>query len=448
MQKPRLVLLLLLANFCCIAQQAKKKTGGDVSGNYYNWKATIAPESPWMNNYSQTLVMKFFLCSRDGNGNVKKVYLTFDSALSVIKKLDNLTLGIPKIVYLVGWQFTGHDAGYPSWAVVNNSLKRKQDASPLESLHWLIKEAKKYHTIVSLHINMIDAFKNSPLWNEYFKKNIVLKDKNGNPIPGEVFDGMQSYQISYAQEWKEGLAQKRIDDLLAMVPELKEGGTIHIDAFHSIQPVRKDDTLSSPYLGLKINDEIEAQRKIFRYWRNKGMDVTSEGAMYWLRRDPFIGLQPMAWHFDIDGFRKESWIGKPASFDSLPPQLYCGTPMAAEQEVRQDPENLSGLLQQFCTRVVPWYYTNHTGKNNIALPWQAGDDIFLPVLWKHKAIVAYSKNGYNAKQFKLPKEWGNVKTITAYDLSISGIINKTIIAAQNSTLILTLKAGEGIVLTF
>jgi hypothetical protein len=28
----------------------------------------------------------------------------------------------------------------------------------------LIKEAKAYHTTISLHINMIDAYKDSPLW--------------------------------------------------------------------------------------------------------------------------------------------------------------------------------------------------------------------------------------------------------------------------------------------
>jgi hypothetical protein len=49
---------------------------------------------------------------------------------------------------------------------------------------------------------------------------------------------MQSYQISYAQEWKLGYAQKRIDALLRMLPELKEAGTIHIDAFKSIRGVR------------------------------------------------------------------------------------------------------------------------------------------------------------------------------------------------------------------
>jgi hypothetical protein len=125
---------------------------------------------------------------------------------------------------------------------------------------------------------MYNAFENSRLWKTYDENNIILKDKNGVPIRGEVFGGAQSYQISYAQDWRTGFAQKRIDGLLEMLPELKEAGTIHIDAFHSVQPMRPalqparpdNDQLSSPFLGLTIQDEMEAQRKIIRYWRMKG----------------------------------------------------------------------------------------------------------------------------------------------------------------------------------
>ena len=57
---------------------------------------------------------------------------------------------------------------------------------------------------------MIDAFEDSPLWSEYLKKDIIAKDSQGVPIKGEGFNGMQSFQISYAQEWNLGYAQKRI----------------------------------------------------------------------------------------------------------------------------------------------------------------------------------------------------------------------------------------------
>src|SRR5665213_1127029 len=125
----------------------------NVSGEYYDWKKNMQPEKPWVRDYSKTIVMKLFLCAHDSLGKVKKVYLTFEDALEKIKMLDNITLEAPKIVYLIGWQFTGHDSGYPSWSVVNDALKRKQDTTALQSLHWLIKSAKQFHTTVSLHIN-------------------------------------------------------------------------------------------------------------------------------------------------------------------------------------------------------------------------------------------------------------------------------------------------------
>jgi hypothetical protein len=118
------------------------------------------------------LVVKIFLAEKAPDDGCK-VSLTFGQALEVIRKLDNLTCGIPKIAYLVGWQFNGHDSKYPSWAEVNPRLKRAQDATARDSLCWLMDEASKYHTTVSLHINMFDAFEDSPLWKEYLEKDVV-----------------------------------------------------------------------------------------------------------------------------------------------------------------------------------------------------------------------------------------------------------------------------------
>ena len=61
---------------------------------------------------------------------------------------------------------------------------------------------------------MIDAFMESPLWDEYLTCDIIAKDSSGDPIKGENFNGMQSYQISYAREWELGYAQNRIDRLV------------------------------------------------------------------------------------------------------------------------------------------------------------------------------------------------------------------------------------------
>ena len=110
--------------------------------------------------------MKLFMCSRDGGGAVDRVHLTFADALNVARRIDNITLGLPKIVYLVGWQYSGHDSKYPAWDKVNERLKRSEDPTALDSLKLLIREARAFNTTISLHLNMIDAFTDSPLWDE------------------------------------------------------------------------------------------------------------------------------------------------------------------------------------------------------------------------------------------------------------------------------------------
>ena len=83
-----------------------------------------------------------YTSKRFHHGNVRKVCLTFSDALEVAKRIGTLTLGLPKIAYLVGWQYSGHDSKYPSWDVVNERLKRPADATALDSLKWLIEETK------------------------------------------------------------------------------------------------------------------------------------------------------------------------------------------------------------------------------------------------------------------------------------------------------------------
>lgn len=410
---------MVLALF--LTQKWRNRSENLMSGQYYDWTKTKQPERPYIHQYHRTLVMKLFLCwklSNDHRGPNKvidgsNVFLTFEDTLEIIKKLDNITLGVPKIVYLVGWQHNGHDSKYPDWSVVNHRLKRAQDPTALDSLKWLMAEGFKYHTTVSLHINMFDAFKDSPLWDTYMANDIIAKDEQGNLIKAEVMDfpgespkpETQAYNISYAQEWEKGFAQKRIDDLLKMLP-IQKAGTIHIDAFHSLRPIphaypqkkypnlSKADKRISPFLNYSLEKEIETQRKIFRYWRDHDVDVTSEGSDF-LRPDPFIGLQPMAWHYH------------PPAKD-IPLALYCGTPMQAEQEILRNPHDLSLLVKKFCCNVLPWLYQNYNKNTKHSEKYFQirQNEIFLPALWETHLLVVYRKFVlFKNKTYKLPPDW-------------------------------------------
>ncbi len=433
-----LVLIFLIIGMAC-NHIINKQKATDVSGEYYDWTKTMQPENPWVHDYNKTLVMKMFLCSRNADGNVEKVYLRFADVLEVVRKIDNLTLGIPKIVYLVGWQYNGHDSKYPAWGEVNESLKREKDSTALESLKWLITKAKSYHTVISLHINMIDAFQDSPLWSEYLAKDIIAKNKKGEPIKGEIFNGMQSYQLSYAQEWKLGYAQQRIDNLIKMIPELKEGGTIHIDAFHSMRASGINEQIS-PYLDISIDEEISTQRKIFRYWRNQGIDVTCEGGIYWLRKDPFIGLQAMSWHYDEMTFANSDWPKKPANFSSLPAQFSGYTAMQSENEIKNDPDKLSGLLEQFCLKLVPWYYKRNSDVSKGGTVIISEDEVICPILWKDKALVAFNRTAeIREKKILLPTTWVGVNEVQLFELTIDGLIPKSVVKVTNGVIYLSIK---------
>jgi hypothetical protein len=364
----------------------------------------------------------------------------------VISRLDRITCGAPKIVYLVGWQFNGHDSKYPAWSEVNHRLKRAQDSTALESLKWLMREGRKHHTVVSLHINALDAYEDSPLWQEYLEKDVIAKDKHGAPLKGIVWNGQQSYPLSYAREWETGCAKRRIDGLLKMLPELKEAHTIHVDAFHTYPPLPGESQVPgfkgiSPFLGYGPEKECAAQRKLLRYFRDWGLDVTSEHSTGG-RLDPFVGLQPMA------------WIYEPPAPD-IPPSLYCGTPMKAEAEIRTDPQKLPGLLEQFCLKAAPeiwanaWRAANHNHPPQSA-DWQRvlqGTDCCLPLVWATKpTLLAYSRGGYERKTWKLPVDWPRVKTVQLTNVTVDSVTPMGAAEAKDGEVALALVPGQAVVI--
>lgn len=424
------------------------------SGDYYDWRKTVAPERPWFHKYDQSLVMKIFLAEKADEGRGCKVYLTFEQALGVIERLDRITCGAPKIVYLVGWQYNGHDSKYPAWGEVNHRLKRAQDATALDSLKWLMREGRRHHTTVSLHINAFDATEDSPLWQEYLEKHIIAKDKQGHPLKGEVFGGQQSYQLSYAREWETGCAKRRIDGLFKMLPELKDAHTIHVDAFHNYPPIPhaypkdrypdRDYSFNgiSPFLGYTAEQECAAQRKTFRYFRDYGLDVTSEGSTF-LRSDAFVGLQPMAWDYQ-----------PPAS--GIPPKLYCGTRMRAEPEIKTDPEKLPGLLDQFSLKAAPQIWANAWRETDDKIQpqahdWQGvlrGNDCCLPLVWKkYPTLLAYSRNGCKGKTWTLPADWKGVKKALLSNITVESITSAGTITVNDGDITLSLTAGQAVIIT-
>jgi len=462
------------------------------------WAQTAAPapattpERPWMHRYDQTLTFKVMLALKKPSGG-SNVLLNLDQTLEVIKKIDSLTLGMPKIIYLVGWQYDGHDSKYPAFFEANAALKRPQDASALDSLKWLMREAKQYHTIVSVHINLLDAYENSPLWQEYVDHDLLMREPDGTLLKGAKWGGEQSYKVCYTREWDAGYTQKRLDKLLQLLP-IQEAGTIHVDAFI---------TEKCPGQGISREQQTETQRKIYRYLRDRGVDLTSEFSGE-QRIDSFVGLQPMAWWFDPTLTEYLQW---PASLyvggvdEGLGGKLF-GISMHGEDLVEKDPDRLTNFLHEFCLQVAPWYYLNrmerlkveltadtstayfsggvitrvdrdgmdHSGRTSmisygrilhnvedrggrITMTEQGrvlrdGDDILIPALWRDDdSAIAYSAGGYSGRWWDLPPDWQGVTEVKAAEITLTGLQPSGSIPVSNGRIQLTLKPDQGLLLT-
>jgi len=430
----------------------------------------FSQNNSYRHDYSQTLVMKMLIALPDTNGGTR-VYCDLHKALNLIKQTDNLTLGVPKIIYLVGWQYRGHDDLYPAFFEVNPALKRTGDKNARESLLWLMKEAKKYHTAVSLHINMTDAYDDSPLWKEYVDNDLISKNANGTLMVIGNYNGKKAYQINYRNEWEKGYAKMRIDKLLELLPSLKESGTIHLDAW-----------IARENKGAYESNVLEAkyQEKVCQYWRSKGIDVTSEWVMEYM-----TGLVPYFWHFNHR--TQEDYLKIPANRltgSHMNPDLrksdfdlefLFGTSMYGEGIFPNERNKISDdqweamFAHDFYLNFLQYSYLNRLKRlkvegelksrtayfsNDVKVSLadstvyeknrllRSGNTLCFPVLWLNEnTLAAYSLKGAELL-YSLPGSWKEIKMAELFLITKNGLIRSEKIEILKNTIKLNLKAGQ------
>ena len=125
-----------------------------------------------------------------------------------------------------------------------------------------------------------------------------------------------------------------------------------------------------------------------------------------------------------------------------------GVSMQGESIIRRDPVNLPDFLNQFSTGTLAWYYLNRLdrlsdtdgvvtfsggvtsrsvdGKLQIRrgdIVLRDGNDMFVPALWqkRHREIIAYSRDGYTARTWQLPKDWSRVRSVDVYQVGQEGL---------------------------
>lgn len=199
---------------------------------------------------------------------------------------------------------------------------------------------------------------------------------------------MDCYHVSYAQEWKHGLAQKRIDNLLEMIPEIAENHCIYIDAFLGSRKADQQGVIS-PYLDHTRKDEEATQRKILRYWYHKGVDPACEHVTG-LGDDRFVGLQAHS-------------ACQARLIEDVPDDLYCSNPAHFCFDSVTEPE---GFQQGFWLEFLPWFYKNHPDGSDDFTSMIDGQDICMPALWcEQPTLIAFSVEGYTDKTWPLPENW-------------------------------------------
>lgn len=432
----------------------------------------------YLHTYHQSLVYKIYLA-----GKPDRVCVTFEQALEIVRRVAAATGGLKQIVYLVGWHYNGHDSKCPAWSEVNPRLRRPADATARDSLVWLMDAARAHNAVISLHINMSDAYPDSPLWDEYVREDVLIREADGSLRKGGVWDGDQCYLVNKKREWECGLARRRIDELFDLLP-VEAAGTVHIDAFEP----RPD-----PYHGTTDEADADAMAEVLAYWQSRGVDVTVE----WLHFR-FVGLTPMVWLLNTEeharlqyppdvvcgggsgwNFRRRKWTLDLYGGNWIrQPQAGClferawGENMAYEF---QKPELDAAFTDGFCLKTLPWYYLNrrkterheHTAERytvyysgdvvsevlgeDAAYRLRAGDrlliedtDVCMPALWREQAWLAYSRQG-GRRRWAVPPDWPTGRFLLRQ--SWSAAVPDSTLPVTDGAFVLDLAPGEAVWLT-
>ncbi len=121
--------------------------------------------------------------------------------------------------------------------------------------------------------------------------------------------------------------------------------------------------------------------------------------------------------------------------------------MHCEGEIAEDPENLPGLMEQFCLNVVPWYYNRNTDVSSHDKVIISKDLVVCPVLWKEQTLAVYSKKtNLTGKEIELPESWGEIHEVQVFELSLEGLKRSGILKVNGRRIKLDIKKDNPLIL--
>lgn len=381
--------------------------------------------------------------------------LTFDEVLERIKEFAAQTDSASCVMYLLGWQYTGHDTGYPSVDKVNENL------GGYDRLVNLIEEARKYNVIVTFYDNYDDSYPNHPGWDP----DVICMDPQGNLMRGGAWDGEQSYLISsYKYAVKSGVDRVRFT--INRYP-IKEAYFIDVLAGGYNDGRKYDFNPKSPAGAVK---NFEGKLMLVKEFNKNGIDVATEdftgffvghvGSFgdiiafdnIYFKGEEQIPMIPLIYHGKTSfgmkisnssfyvrtflyGQRAQEFTNKRSVFtpgdyilDALPKQKLYGKPMKSyerygefERVVYED-----GCVVE--TNVKANTYSVALGDGLVIAKDYTS---FAPV--KNNVHLACSRDG-GLFSYRIPNEWKNSEKINVFTINKDGSLGNIEFSLNNGRL--------------
>lgn len=301
---------------------------------------TLMPPLP-TRYYDDRATYKIF-CQCGGG----KPVTSFEQVEQMVRDFAALTDNYPQSAYLVGWQYTGHDTGYPAIDVVNREIGGE------EGLARLMRAAAEVNCTISFHDNYDDAYRDSPDWEEQY----ITRNPDGTLMMGGYWAGGQTWIIGMAN-----YAERRGWDRAVRTCE-RYGikGTYHIDVL-SAEALRHDWNPERP-AGAYHN--LMGKYRIIDAFASCGADVTTEGVSW-----PFVGK--VTWFNTLQQARADRfgsevsvpmvqalyrhcarWGGSSGRGEAALHCLFKGCCFGLEPS--SDPETQAAALDAFYIIQLPW----------------------------------------------------------------------------------------------
>ncbi len=370
------------------------------------------------------------------NNVVSQIALNFESqaqnpfikTLDDIKKVNLLTDGLGQSIELKGYQDQGHDSAHLDYAGHYNEA-----AGGLTDIKTVVREAKKYNTIVGVHIN--DAM-SAP------RSHAFRWDNSSDTSAPLYIYGDTNYALDQTKDLASGAFGSRIDALLKEVPGL---GFIYTDAFfgedwdawkeasavnsHGLPIYTEFPTYIWPYAAWYHDsneyDNVGINSQILRFIYNSDADSWIQSS------EPMLGGEQnkasfMGWH-SANSVNKE--IAE--IFTNNLPTKY----LQSFEITRWQPDQIdfTGGVKSTMNGKTPQIWKDgaleRDGKN-LFLPWSAQGE---------EKIYAYSDSG-DARTWTLPRSWADQHDVKLYRLTDTGKTQATTVSVHDGKVTIKITA--------